>query len=101
LDFDSGAPQERHARHSATLSFISLQANFIITLAFLLSMKTGIRNFLKRRDLLYVLLLGTNLIMAGLVSEQARVIESQKVLIKSLFFDTTQLAALKLRQLQR
>jgi hypothetical protein len=64
-------------------------------------MTTAIRKFLKRRHLLYAMLLGTNLLMAGLVAEQARVIESQKVLIKSLFFDTTQLAALKLRQLHR
>jgi hypothetical protein len=36
--------------------------------------------------------------MAGLVMEQGRIIETQKVLIKSLFFDTTQLAALRIKQ---
>jgi hypothetical protein len=50
---------------------------------------------LQFRHILYAMLLGTNIFMAGLVTEQAKVIESQKVLIKSLFFDTTQLAALK------
>jgi hypothetical protein len=50
------------------------------------------------RHILYAVLLGTNIFMAGLVTEQAKVIESQKVLIKSLFFDTTQLAALRLKQ---
>ncbi|MCU1309016.1 MAG: hypothetical protein JWO20_141 [Candidatus Angelobacter sp.] len=51
----------------------------------------------QRRNVLYAMLLGTNILMASLVMEQAKVIESQKILIKSLFFDTTQLAALKLR----
>jgi hypothetical protein len=66
-------------------------------LALLLWMTTGSIP-LQRRHVLYALLLGTNILLASLVVEQARVIESQKILIKSLFFDTTQLAALKMRQ---
>ncbi|MCU1305706.1 MAG: hypothetical protein JWN45_401 [Acidobacteriaceae bacterium] len=51
----------------------------------------------QRRNVLYAMLLGTNILLASLVTEQARVIESQKILIRNLFFDTTQLAALKMR----
>jgi hypothetical protein len=43
------------------------------------------------------MLLCTNIFMAWLVTEQSKVIESQRILIKSLFFDTTQLAALRMR----
>jgi hypothetical protein len=51
----------------------------------------------QRRHVLYAMLLGTNILLGSLVIEQARVIESQKILIKNLFFDTTQLAALRMR----
>jgi hypothetical protein len=66
-------------------------------LAFLLWMTTG-STHVQRRHVLYAMLLGTNILLASLVTEQARVIESQKILIKSLFFDTTQLAALRMQQ---
>jgi hypothetical protein len=78
------------------LLIICLEANFDPELAFLLLMMTG-STPLQRRHVLYAMLLGTNILLASLVVEQARVIESQKILIKSLFFDTTQLAALKMR----
>jgi hypothetical protein len=66
-------------------------------LAFLLWMTTG-STPVQRRHVLYAMLLATNILLASLVVEQARVIESQKILIKNLFFDTTQLAALRMRQ---
>jgi hypothetical protein len=61
-------------------------------------MKFGIPTLRQRTNGLYAVLIATNIFMAGLVMEQGRVIDSQKVLIKSLFFDTTQLAALKMKQ---
>jgi hypothetical protein len=47
---------------------------------------------------MYALFLVGYLVMAGLIVEQGRTIESQKLLIRSLFFDSTQLAALKLKE---
>jgi hypothetical protein len=53
---------------------------------------------MQRTNSIYAILIATNIFMAGLVMEQGRIIETQKVLIKSLFFDTTQLAALRIKQ---
>jgi hypothetical protein len=53
---------------------------------------------MQRTHGIYAILLVANMFMAGLVMEQGRIIETQKVLIKSLFFDTTQLAAIRLKQ---
>jgi hypothetical protein len=61
-------------------------------------MKLALPTPRQRTNGLYAVLIATNIFMAGLVMEQGRVIESQKVLIKSLFFDTTQLAAIKMKQ---
>jgi hypothetical protein len=56
------------------------------------------RKSMQRTNGIYAILIATNIFMAGLVMEQGRIIETQKVLIKSLFFDTTQLAALRIKQ---
>ena len=47
---------------------------------------------------MYAIFLFGYLIMSCLIFEQGRTIESQKLLIRSLFFDSTELTAMKLKQ---
>ena len=50
---------------------------------------------------MYAILLFGYLLMTCLILEQGRTIESQKLLIRSLFFDSTELTALKLKEVQQ
>jgi len=47
---------------------------------------------------MYAIFLFGYLVMSCLIFEQGRTIESQKLLIRSLFFDSTELTAMKLKQ---
>ena len=47
---------------------------------------------------MYAIFLFGYLIMSCLIFEQGRTIESQKLLIRSLFFDSTELTAMQLKQ---
>jgi hypothetical protein len=46
---------------------------------------------------IYALLLAANILMGAVVMEQGRVIENQRVLIKSLFYDNIHNAALRFK----
>ena len=48
------------------------------------------------RNGVYTLLLAGYLLMGLLVMEQGRIIENQSVLIRSLFYDSSQLTAMRL-----
>ena len=48
--------------------------------------------------MIFLILLVAYLAMAMLVSEQGRTIESQRMLIRQLFSDSTELAAMKIKQ---
>ena len=50
---------------------------------------------------MYVVFLFGYLMMTLLIFEQGRTIEGQKLLIRSLFFDSTELTAMKLQQAAR
>lgn len=47
---------------------------------------------------IYALLLAANIMMGAIVMEQSRVIETQRVLIKSLFYDNIHVAGTKIKQ---
>ncbi len=53
---------------------------------------------IRRHSLSIVLLVGY-MFMALLVLEQSRIIENQKSLIRTLFFDSTQLNAMKMQKM--
>ena len=46
---------------------------------------------------IYALLIVANLLMGAVVMEQGRVIENQRVLIKTLFYDNLSIAGIKLK----
>jgi hypothetical protein len=50
---------------------------------------------------MYAIFLFAYLLMSCLVFEQGRTIESQKLLIRSLFYDSSELTAMKLKQAHR
>jgi hypothetical protein len=47
---------------------------------------------------IYALLIAANLLMGAVVMEQGRVIENQRVLIKTLFYDNLSIAGIKIKQ---
>jgi hypothetical protein len=53
---------------------------------------------IKSTHAIYSLLIIANLFMGMTVLEQGRVIETQRVLIKNLFRDTTHMAAMRLKE---
>lgn len=53
---------------------------------------------IKSTHAIYTLLIVANLFMGMTVLEQGRVIETQRVLIKNLFRDTTHMAGMRLRE---
>lgn len=58
-----------------------------------------VRSTLAQRSYgMYAVFLFGYLVMTFLIFEQGRTIESQKLLIRSLFFDSTELTAMKLKQ---
>ncbi|HLH08543.1 MAG TPA: hypothetical protein VKW78_14985 [Terriglobales bacterium] len=53
------------------------------------------------RDGLIVILVFSSIIVAGLSFQQGRTIDSQRTMIKTLFLDSKELSALKMRDLQQ
>ena len=67
-----------------------------MTLGFDMTLRGPVRR-IKSFHGIYALLLAANIFMGAIVMEQSRVIETQRVLIKNLFYDNVHDAAARLR----
>ena len=77
------------------------KANLISPVHLLAFMQLSLTRPSQRPYGMYAIFLFGYLVMSCLIFEQGRTIESQKLLIRSLFFDSSELTAMKLQQQAR